>query len=70
MEIGKFLVPEFISLIDLKISDLKKLQPLIDNLDDLHKYEELIYNAYLENDDFYLTEDQLYDAYKMYLKYR
>ena len=32
MEIGKFLVPEFIELFNLSISDLKKLQPLVDGI--------------------------------------
>ena len=70
MEIGKFLVPEFIKEFNLSINDLKRLQPLVDSLDDKHKYEEVIYNSYIENNDFYLTDSQLNDAYKIYLKYR
>ena len=70
MEIGKFLVPEFIKEFNLSISTLKRLKPLVDKLDDKHKYEEVIYNSYIENNDFYLTDSQLNDAYKIYLKYR
>lgn len=70
MEIGKFLVPEFIELFNLSISDLKKLQPLVDMLDDKHKYEEVIYNSYVENNNFYLTGKQLKNAYDVYKKYR
>lgn len=70
MEIGKFLVPEFIELFNLSISDLKKLQPLVDMLDDKHKYEEIIYNSYIENNNFYLSDEQLKNAYNVYKKYR
>lgn len=70
LEIGKFLVPEFIKEFNLSISDLKKLQPLIENLDDKHKYESVIYYSYLQNNDFYLTDEQLMGAYKIYIKYR
>ena len=70
MEIGKFLVPEFIKEFKLSIDDLKRLEPIISKLDDKHKYEEVIYNAYLENNDFVLTDEQIQEAYKMYNKYR
>lgn len=70
LEIGKFLVPEFIKEFNLSINDLKKLQPLIENLDDKHKYESVIYYSYLQNNDFYLTDEQLIEAYKIYIKYR
>ena len=70
MEIGKFLVPEFIKEFKLSIDDLKRLEPIISKLDDKHKYEEVIYNAYLENNDFVLTDEQRQKAYKMYNKYR
>lgn len=70
MEIGKFLVPEFIKEFKLSIDDLKRLESIIAKLDDKHKYEEVIYNSYIKNNDFTLTEDQLNEAYKIYLKYR
>lgn len=70
MEIGKFLVPEFIKEFELSIDDLKRLEPIISKLDDKHKYEEVIYNAYIENNAFYLTDKQLKNAYEIYLKYR
>ena len=70
LEIGKFLVPEFIKEFNLSINDLKKLQPLIENLDDKHKYESVIYYSYLQNNDFYLTDEQLMEAYKIYIKSR
>ena len=70
MEIGKFIVPEFIKEFKLSIDDLKRLKPIISKLDDKHKYEEVIYNAYLENNDFVLTDEQRQEAYRVYNKYR
>lgn len=70
MEIGKFLVPEFIKEYNLSIDDLKQLQPLVDKLDDKHKYEKVIYDSYIENNEFCLTEEQLNKAYNIYIKYR
>ena len=54
----------------LSIDDLKRLKPIIAKLDDKHKYEEVIYNAYLENNDFVLTDEQRQEAYRVYNKYR
>ena len=70
MELGKFLVKEFCEEINFTIEDLKKLKVLRDNLDDKHKYEAIIYDAYIKNNDFYLTKRQLNKAYKEYKKYR
>jgi hypothetical protein len=55
--IGKFLVPEFCERISFTIEDLQKLSPLTKILDDKHKYEKVIYDSYLENKDFVLTEE-------------
>ena len=62
MVVGKFLIPEFNNEINFTIEDLNKLKPLIEKLDDKHKYEETIYNYYLENKSFILTEEQLEEA--------
>ncbi len=70
MELGKFLVSEFCKEIGFTINDLKQLQILRDALDDKHKYEAVIFDAYIENNDFYLTEEQLQKAYNEYKKYR
>lgn len=67
MQVGKFLIPEFNQEFGITVDDIKQLKPLIDNLDDKHKYEEIIYNAYIENNDFTLTDEQrqaAYDSYK------
>jgi len=70
MQVGKFLIPKFAHSIGLEIKDLELLKPVIENLDYKHKYEEVIFNAYLENNDFILTEEQLYLAYKIYKEAR
>ena len=70
MRVGKFLIPEFAEFIDFGIEELKQFEPLIKKLDDKHKYEEIIYNAYLENGKFELTEEQRKEAYKEYKKAR
>lgn len=66
MVIGKFLVPEFCQQIGFTVQDLPKLKVLIDRLDDKHKYEEIIYNSYIENGSFTLTDEQRNRAYKSY----
>lgn len=68
--VGKFLIPGFNKEIDFTIDDLPKLQPLIDRLDSKHKYEEIIYNSYIENGRFELTDEQLQKAYQSYLQSR
>ena len=70
MELGKFLVPEFCKEIGFTINDLKQLQILRNTLDNKHKYEAIIFDAYIENNDFYLTDEQLSSAYEEYKKYR
>lgn len=70
MVVGKFLIPEFNKQINFTIEDLPKIKPLIDNLDEKHKYEEIIYNAYIENKSFTLTEEQRDAAYRRYKEAR
>lgn len=70
LKIGKYLVPEFINYINLEISDLKKLLVLIEELDNAHKYEKIIYDSYIENNSFTLTDEQRLAAYNEYKKYR
>lgn len=67
MRIGKFMVPEFAEYIGFTIPDLKRLKPILNKMDDKHKYYVVIYNAYLKNNAFKLTKEQrqiAFDAYK------
>lgn len=68
--LGKFLVKEFVDEVGFTIEDLKQLSFLLDELDEKHLYEKTIYNAYIENNSFNLTKEQLEKAYNEYKKYR
>ena len=70
MAIGKFLVPDFAKEIGLTIDNLKELKCLYDLLDERHSYEKVIYDSYVENDGFFLTDEQRKKAYGEYKKYR
>lgn len=70
LKIGKFLSPEFSEYIGFTIEDLKLFKNLINHLDNTHKYQKVIYDSYLENGSFTLTDEQLDKAYKEYKKYR
>ena len=64
--IGKFLIPEFVKEIGFTIDNLKQLNFLLDKLDEKHQYEKIIYDSYIENNDFYLTDEQRLKAYNKY----
>ena len=70
MTVGKYLVPEFCNQIGFTVQDLPKVKLLIAKLDNKHKYEEIIYNSYIENGSFELTEAQRQRAYKSYKESR
>ena len=70
IKIGKYLSKEFIDYIHLTIDDLKLLKPLYNKIKDTHKYQQIIYDAYIENNNFTLSKEQLIKAYKEYKKYR
>ena len=70
MQVGKFLVPDFAKHIGLTLEQLTRLRTLIDALDAKHRYEEIIYNSYLVNGDFTLTDDQRESAYQCYKEAR
>lgn len=70
MLIGKFLVPEFCAEIGFTVEDLPKVATLLDKLDYKHQYERIIYNSYIENGSFTLTDEQRDRAYKSYRQSR
>ena len=70
MQIGKFLVPEFNEIIGFKFEDLSLLEPSIWKLDEKHTYEKVIYEAYKQNGDFVLTQEQRDEAFEAYRKTR
>lgn len=70
MAVGKLLVPKLIEYLGITLEDLKPFEVFINNIDDKHSYEKIIYNAYVKNGDFFLTKEQLDEAYNEYKKYR
>ena len=70
MKVGKFLISEFNKYINFTIDDLKSLQPIFDNMDEKHTYERVIFESYLKNGDFFLTDEQRMEAYKEYKRSR
>lgn len=70
MELGKFLVKEVCQEIGFTIEHLKKLKPIVDKLDEKHLYEKVIWESYIENNDFHLTNEQLSKAYDLYKEKR
>ena len=70
MVVGKFLVPAVARDLGLTAEDLRRLEDVMPLLDDRHKYEEVIFRAYLENNDFVLTDEQRQEAFESYGKYR
>lgn len=70
MAICNFLVPEFVEHFGITIDDLKLLKKLRDTLDYKHLYLRIIYDAYLENGKFELTQEQRDRAYKSYKAWR
>lgn len=70
MQLIKFLTPNFAAEIGLEISDLAVLRPLVGRLDSKHAYAKIIYEAYIQNGRFELTEQQRATAFKAYLEAR
>lgn len=70
MRVGKFIIPEFCNYIGFEISEYEKLKDVFDNLDEKHRYEIIIRDAYIENNSFTLTDEQRMEAYQEYKKER
>ena len=70
MEVGKFLVPEVAEYVGFTIDDLKQLSSVIDRLDEKHSYEKIIFDSYIQNDGYYLNDEQRFKAYQEYKQFR
>lgn len=70
MQVIKFLSPDFAKHIGLTMMQLTRLQPIIDALDAKHRYAAIIYDSYLQNGDFTLTDEQRDAAYQCYKEAR
>ena len=70
MRAGKFLVPEFAEYLGMTVDDLTLLSRLFYSMDDRHTYERIIYESYMENGNFTLTDEQRERAFSEYMRKR
>ena len=71
MRAGKFLNKEFSQdHLNMTVQDLKTLDSVFKSMDGKHSYETVIYEAYIANNGFYLTNEQLDAAYAEYKRKR
>ncbi len=70
MELGKFLVPEVADYLGFTLEHLEQLRPLTRRLDARHSYEKVIFDSYIENGGFWLTDEQRASAFSEYKKGR
>lgn len=70
MALCNLLIPEFAEYFNITIDDLKLLKNIRNNLDAKHFYLGIIYDSYLENGKFELTDAQLDKAYTSYKLWR
>lgn len=68
MQIGKFLVKEAARYLNFNINHLKKFSKFIKYMDKEHMYEKVIFDFYIENNAFFLTDKQKEIAYEAYKK--
>lgn len=68
--VGNFLVPKVAKAIGATVADLQPLEPLLENLQDKHKYQAVIFRAYQANGSFSLTDEQRQEAYEAYCQSR
>lgn len=68
MSLCNYLNNDFIKMFfgSITIEQLKQLQPLVDKMDWKHRYLVMIYNFYIENNSFTLTDEQRLEAYNRY----
>ena len=66
MSVCRFLVREFCLDFGVTIEHLKRLQPLVDQMDEKHLYLKYIYEKYIEHNDFILTDSERLEAYEIY----
>lgn len=64
--LGMFLTPAFAQEFGITIADLEQLRPMRERLDAHHEYLGIIYDAYLENGSFTLTDAQRMAAFENY----
>lgn len=66
----KFLVPELVEFLGFTIEDLKLFEDAFNRIDNKHLYAKKIYDFYIDNGDFTLTQEQRDEAYQIYKEKR
>lgn len=70
LDCARLLVPDVAKELNVTITQLKRLEPVIRRIvkevGQAYEYYEIIYDAYVANDAFMLTDDQLKAAYESY----
>lgn len=66
MTINALLVPEVCKYKSITLDDLKEFEFAFKKMDERHKYLEVIYQSYIENGSFILTQEQRDEAYRIY----
>lgn len=70
MTAGKYLIPELVDYLDFTIEDLRLFEGYFNRIDEKHLYQKKIYEFYVENGDFTLTQEQRDEAYQIYKEKR
>ena len=68
--VSKFIVPELVEHFGINLEDLFICMSLFNNIDRRHQYVKFIFECYLKNGDFTLTDEQRDEAYNMYKSVR
>lgn len=68
--VSKFIVPELIEHFGINLEDLFICISLFNNIDRRHQYVKFIFECYLKNSDFILTDEQRDEAYCLYKEAR
>lgn len=66
LHIASFFIPEFCKEMGYTLKDLSDVSVRLSQLSPNHQYYRAIYNAYIENGSFTLTDEQRDAAYKIY----
>ena len=74
LDVAKNLVPEVNEYLNFTMEHLKQVRPIVDKLEhhagSKYIYYKTIYDAYIENGSFALTDEQRLKAYDEYRKHR
>lgn len=66
-----YMVPEFVQFIGLTIDDIKRVEPVVRKLENTrHKWYINVYESYIANGGFYLSDEQREAAYDVFKRTR